>query len=91
MDYEWDPKKAPSNLAKHGVDFADAAGALEDEWALTIREENVSGEQRFATMGSGFLGHVLVVIYAYRRDRIRLISARVATRDERRAYERKRI
>jgi uncharacterized DUF497 family protein len=91
VHYEWDPKKAASNLAKHGVDFADAVGVLEDEWALTIRDENVRGEQRFATMGSGFLGRVLVVFYAYRRDGIRLISARVATRDERRAYERKRI
>ena len=91
MDYEWDPEKAASNLAKHGVDFADAVGVLEDEWALTIREEHVEGEQRFVTMGTGFLERVLVVVYAYRRERIRLISARVATRDERRAYERKRI
>ena len=91
MDYEWDPEKAASNLAKHGVDFADAVGVLEDEWALTIRDEYVEGEQRSVTMGTDFLERVLVVVYAYRRERVRLISARAATRGEKRAYERKRI
>ena len=91
MDYQWDPEKAASNLAKHNVDFADAVGVLEDEWALTIRDQYVDGEQRFVTMGTDFLGRVLVLVYVFRRDSIRLISARVATRDERRTYERKRI
>ena len=91
MDYQWDPDKAASNLMKHGVDFADAVGAFEDEWALTIKEEVVEGEQRFATLGTDFLGRVLVVVYTHREEAIRLISARGATRRERRAYERKRI
>jgi len=51
MDYQWDPKKAASNLRKHKVDFADAVGVFEDEWALTIREQDVAGEQRWVTMG----------------------------------------
>ena len=91
MDYQWNPEKAASNLRKHGVDFADAVGIFEDEWALTIREEYVEGEQRFATLGTDFLERVLVVVYTYRGGKIRLISARVATKKERKAYERKRV
>lgn len=91
MSYQWDPKKAVSNLKKHGVDFADAVGVFEDEWALTIKEQGVTDEQRFVTMGMDFLGRVLVVVYTYRHDVIRLISARPATKRERRAYERKRV
>ena len=91
MGYQWDPNKAASNLDKHGIDFADAVGVFEDEWALTLKEEYVEDEQRFVTMGIDFLGRVLVVVYTYRGDIIRLISARPATRSERRAYERKRV
>jgi uncharacterized protein len=91
MDYQWDPEKAASNWMKHDVDFADAVGVFEDEWALTIREQDVEGEQRFATLGIDFLERVLVVVYTYRGKKIRLISARRATRKERRVYERKRV
>ena len=86
---QWAPEKAASNLGKHGVYFADAVGVFEDEWALTIKEEYDEGEQRFATLGIDFLERVLVVIYTYRGGTIRLISARRATRRERRAYEQK--
>jgi uncharacterized DUF497 family protein len=91
MDYQWDPEKAASNLGKHGVDFADAVGVFEDEWALTIKEEYVEGEQRFATVGTDFLERVLVVVYTHRGGEIRLISARRAIRKERRTYEQKRV
>jgi uncharacterized DUF497 family protein len=91
MGYQWDPEKAALNLEKHGVDFADAVGVFEDEWALTIKEEYVEDEQRFVTMGMDFLGRVPVVVYTYRGDDIRLISARAATKRERRPYERKRV
>jgi uncharacterized DUF497 family protein len=91
METQWDPEKAASNLGKHGVDFADAVGVFEDEWALTINEEYVEGEQRFATLGADFLERLLVVVYTYRGGTIRLISARRATRRERRAYEQKRV
>jgi uncharacterized DUF497 family protein len=91
MSYQWDLKKAASNLEKHSVDFADAVGVFEDEWALSIKEEYVEGEQRFVTLGTDFLGRVLVVVYTHRDNVIRLISARVATRRERRVYERKRV
>jgi uncharacterized DUF497 family protein len=91
VDYQWDPEKAASNLGKHGVDFADAVGVFEDEWALTIKEEYVEGEQRFATLGTDFLERVLVVVYTHRGGEIRLISARRAIRKERRTYEQKRV
>jgi uncharacterized protein len=91
MDYQWDPEKAASNVGKHGVDFADAVGIFEDEWALTIKEEYVEGEQRFATVGTDFLERVLVVVYTHRGGEIRLISARRAIRKERRTYEQKRV
>ncbi len=89
MSYQWDPRKAVSNLEKHGVDFADAIGVFEDEWALTIKEQYIAGEQRFVTMGTDFVGCVLVVVYTYRNDDIRLISARTATKKERKTYEAK--
>ena len=91
MGYEWDPDKAQANLEKHRIDFADAVGVFEDDWALTVKEALVNGEQRMATLGMDFFGRVLVVVYTYRGDDIRLISARPATRWERRTYERKRV
>lgn len=65
LEYQWDLQKAELNLAKHGVDFADAIGAFEDEWALTRDEQFVDDEERFVTMGVDFLGRVLVVVYTY--------------------------
>jgi uncharacterized DUF497 family protein len=87
--YEWDPRKAASNFAKHGVHFADAVGVLEDDLAITI-EETSANEPRLKTLGLDFLGRVLVVVYTWRDDTIRLISARKATATQRAAYERKR-
>jgi uncharacterized DUF497 family protein len=88
-DAEWDPRKAASNLKKHRVDFGDAASILYDERALTIRDDDEE-EERYVTIGIDVLGRVLVVVYAWRGDRPRLISARQATAQERRQYEGKR-
>lgn len=85
MSYEWDPKKATSNLRKHGVDFADAATALDDELALTL-DDNDPDEHRFITIGTDALGRVVVVVYTFRGEKIRIISARVATPRERKQY-----
>lgn len=88
MKYEWDPDKAEANLKKHGVDFADAVGVFEDEQAITIEDEDAVGEQVFITIGMDFTLRHLVVVYAYRHvDIIRVISARKASKKERRAYE----
>jgi uncharacterized DUF497 family protein len=87
VEYEWDPAKARANLHKHGVHFSEAVTALEDEWALTIRDEYSDVEDRWITLGRDSVGRVLVVVYSWRRERIRLISARRATPAERRQYE----
>lgn len=85
VEFEWDAAKARSNLAKHGIDFADAVTALEDASALTI-EELVDGEQRFVTLGLDAIGRPLVVVYTFRSTTIRVISARKATPAEERQY-----
>lgn len=90
MEVEWDATKAASNLKNHGVDFADAASVLLDDMALTIRDDSVDEEDRFVTVGMDALGRLLVVVYTWREEVLRLISARPATTGERRRYESKR-
>jgi len=87
---EWDRDKAASNLEKHGVDFADAATILEDEMALTQADEGHANEERWLTLGMDALGRILVVSYTWRGDEHRLISARIASKRERKQYEAKR-
>jgi hypothetical protein len=70
-----------------GVDFVDAVLALEDEQALTISDPSSDEEERFISIGTDPSGSLLVVVYTWRGDRIRLISARRATSRERRHYE----
>ena len=91
MGFEWDPKKASTNKRKHGIDFADTVGVFEDEWALTFEDTDIYGEQRFITIGTDFLDRVLIVVYTYREDDIRLIMARTATKVERKEYEQRRV
>jgi uncharacterized protein len=90
MEFEWDPDKAAENLRRHAVDFADAAGVFQDDYALTREDPQAQREHRLVTVGMDFLGRVLTVVYTYREERIRLISARRATRRERADYERAR-
>jgi uncharacterized DUF497 family protein len=86
MEAEWDPAKAGTNLRKHGVRFADAVTALEDERAISVGDER-EGEERWVTIGLDSLARVLVVVYTWRDGHLRLISARLATPRERRQYE----
>ena len=82
MDYEWDYAKAKGNLNKHGIDFADAVIALEDENALTIEDKD-HGEVRFKTLGMGSYLNILYVVHTeVSVSRIRIISARKATKRE---------
>ena len=83
---EWDPAKAQSNLKKHEVAFSDAVIVLEDQRALTIEDEHPQ-ERRFITLGADASGRLLVVVYTFRGDVVRLISARKATSRERKMYE----
>ena len=84
--FEWDKTKAKQSQAKHGVSFADTFAVFEDVSALTL-DQMVSGEERHVTLGMDVFGRVLVVVYTWRGDNIRIISARRATRSEVRQYE----
>jgi len=86
MIYEWDETKRSTNLRKHGVDFADAVGVLEDPAGLTI-DDDAEGEVRSITLGCDFSGRILYVVWTLRdSDTIRLISARKASPGEARQY-----
>jgi len=87
--FEWDRRKAEINLKKHAVDFADAVAVFSDDRAITLQDDSID-EERFVTLGIDALGRVLVVAYTWRGGRLRLISARRATRRERRQYEERR-
>ena len=87
MRYEWDPAKARANLGKHGIRFADAVTALEDDLALTVRDPDSTEEERWIALGMDGLGRLLAVVFTWRADIIRIISARRATPRERRQYE----
>jgi len=89
LTFEWDPDKAKANLAKHGVGFLEAATVLGDPLSLTISDPSHSeGEQRFVSVGMSDRARLLVVAHTEWGERIRIISARRATRREQRAYER---
>jgi uncharacterized DUF497 family protein len=86
--FEWDPDKAERNLDKHGVSFVEAATVLEDPLSMTFYDPDHSiDEDRFITVGLSRVGKLLVVAHTDREDRIRIISAREATRRERKYYE----
>jgi hypothetical protein len=85
--FQFDPAKAASNLKKHGVSFADAEGVFYDPLAIHQLDPDSADEERFVAIGMGSAGIILVVVYALRREEIRLISARRATRHEVKSYE----
>lgn len=88
MKCEWDPVKAASNLRKHEVSFEEAATALADDLSVTGADpEHSVGESRFVTFGTSIAGRLLVVGHTERGDVLRIISARRATKRERRIYE----
>ena len=86
MRYQWDRNKALTNLNKQGIDFADAVSVFADELAISIYDPRFA-EDRFIIIGMDAFSRILVVVYTLRDDEIRLLSARKATRNERRQYE----
>jgi hypothetical protein len=85
---EWDVAKAETNRRKHGVTFDEAITAFSDPLAMLSQDPDHSiGEQRYLVLGTSTQGRLLVVAVAERPPRTRLISARRATRKERRQYE----
>jgi hypothetical protein len=84
--FEWDKHKERQNQEKHDISFSDTFAVFEDPNALTMEDDD-HGEERFVTIGMDCFGRVLVVAYTWRRDNIRIISARKATRLEVKQYE----
>ena len=88
MKFEWDPAKAADNLRKHGVSFEDASSVFGDPFAGTIPDPlHSTVEARFVTIGMTSGQRLVVVVHADRKDRVRIISARPATRAEKKKHE----
>jgi uncharacterized DUF497 family protein len=86
--FEWDPKKARKNINTHGVSFDEASTAFRDLLSQTIKDPlHSEGENRFVLLGRSIQGRLLVIIHTDRGERIRIISARLATTRERLKYE----
>lgn len=87
MRVQFDPAKAATNLRKHGVSFADAGAVFADPLAILMEDPDAEAERRFVVIGLGSAGELLVVVFTERGNEYRLISARRATRKERKIYE----
>jgi len=88
LDFEWDKRKATENVRKHRVSFEEAATVFGDALSITIPDPAHSvGEQRFLTVGISEEGRLVVAAHTDRGDTIRIISARKATRREKKTYE----
>lgn len=74
-----------SNARNHGIHFADAVPVFEDDRAITLRDD-AHGEERWVTIGMDALARILTVVYTWRDDTLRLVSARAATSNERSQY-----
>jgi uncharacterized DUF497 family protein len=88
VKFEWDLQKAARNVEKHGVTFQEASTVFRDPLSATAQDPDHSfSELRYVSIGLSMPGRLLTVAHSERRDCIRLISARVATKQERRIYE----
>jgi uncharacterized protein len=88
MEFEWNPDKAESNYKKHSVSFEEAATVFNDSLSVTFPDQDHSiGESRYVIIGVSGFGQLLIVAHTDRDETIRIISARKATRSEKRFYE----
>ena len=88
MEFEWNPDKAAQNIEKHGVSFQEAATVFNDTLSMTFPDPDHSlGESRYVIIGLSRFGQLLVVAHTDRGEKVRIISARKATRQERKFYE----
>jgi len=88
MEFEWDPQKAAKNDRKHSISFAEAATVFDDPLSMTVPDPDHSAqEDRFLIVGQSHRRRLLIVSFAERADRFRIISARALTPAESRAYE----
>lgn len=88
MEFEWDDDKAESNVRKHGIEFTEAITVFGDPLAMTGYDPYHSDEEdRYITMGLSVTGRLIIVSHTDRGEKVRIISAREATRGERKDYE----
>ncbi len=88
MLFEWDPKKAQQNFLKHSVTFEEARTAFRDEMSITISDPlHSEDEERFILLGYSEKNRLIVVVHTERQNQIRIISARRASKKERKQYE----
>ncbi len=88
MEFEWDPLKADVNRGRHGVEFSEAGTVFGDSLAVTFPDPDHSEEElRWITLGLSNAGRLLFVSHTDRGERTRIISARPASRRERKLYE----
>jgi hypothetical protein len=87
-DFEWDPEKAEKNTSKHEVGFEEACSVFDDPLFITVLdEEHSTDEERYITIGLSNRKRLLLVAHAERNNRIRIISARKATKNEEKFYQ----
>lgn len=90
LTFEWDEDKAEENLKKHGVGFEEAKTIFNDPFSITIYDnEHSSNEERYVDIGLSLKGRLIVVSYTERKENIRIISSRKATKKEQKIYEEK--
>jgi uncharacterized DUF497 family protein len=88
MEFEWDRKKAKYNLRKHGVSFEEASTVFDDLFAAVYEDpEHSVNERRFLMIGKSVRRRLLIIAFADRNQRIRIISARLPTKNEKKSYE----
>jgi hypothetical protein len=88
MEFEWNPDKAILNLEKHGISFQEATTVFNDPLSVTFPDPDHSiGENRYVIIGISQFGQLLIVAHPDRGEKVRIISARKATRQEQRFYE----
>ena len=88
MEFEWNPDKSEANLKKHGISFHEASTVFDDPLAITFNDPDHSiREHRFLTFGYSRMNQLLAVVHTERHGKTRIISARRATRQERKIYE----
>jgi uncharacterized protein len=91
MLFEWDQKKNTSNIGKHKISFELAASIFDDPLHLSVLDSKSKDEERWITVGSSVIGKVLVIVHTYKgsddNEIVRIVSARQATRKEKKQYE----
>ena len=86
MEFEWDTPKAAGNRNKHGVSFDEASDVFADAPIIAFDDDHSADEERFIAVGVSTRNRVLVVSHTYRDGRVRIISARAATKKEQQSY-----